>query len=524
MKKKTHDEFIKDVKDKYGDKYEVLGKYINNHTKILVKHNCDKCNNYEYEVKPNNLLSGQGCPKCAGVVKKTTEEFKKEIYDKYGDEYEILGEYVNARTKVLVRHNCKECNNYKYEVSPSNLLNGKTCPICGKIKRKTKLTKTHNEFLKEITDRYEDEYIILNKYINDNTKIWVRHNCEKCNYHEYKVQPTNLLQGRGCPVCSGREAKLGVNTIWDTDRWMCGLGISEEDAKKYKSKSNKKIAVICPNCGKKKEAVIYHIYANKSIGCPCGDGKSYPEKFTLNLLEQLDIEFETEYKPRWIDNKRYDFYIPKLNIIIEAHGIQHYKEKFIRFNNRTFEEEQANDKIKREIALANGIKYYIELDCRESNLEYIKNSILHSELNKLFDLSKVDWQQCAEFANKNIVKEVCNYWSNKREDETTVDLGNIFNLSRNSIINYLKRGTKLGWCDYDPKEEMRKSALRGSCYSKKKVEIFKDKQSLGVFESCRELERQSKELFGVKLLDLYISDVCRNKKTLYKGFIFKYVT
>ena len=28
------------------------------------------------------------------------------------------------------------------------------------------------------------------------------------------------------------RAKLGVNTIWDKARWMCDLGISEEDAKR----------------------------------------------------------------------------------------------------------------------------------------------------------------------------------------------------------------------------------------------------------------------------------------------------
>ena len=441
-KRKTHEEFIREIKKKYGDEYEVLGKYVNNHTKIKVLHT--KCE-YEWKITPHNLLTGKGCPVCGGTKKKTHEQFKQEIYDKYGDEYTVLGKYKGVHKKILVKHNCKECN-----------------------------------------------------------------------FHEWETTPANLLTGYGCPVCSGRTAKLGINTIWDTDRWMIDLGVSEEDAKRYTSRSGQKITVKCPDCGKEKKIRISSIYTYKSISCSCGDGKSYPEKFIMNVLEQLNIDFETEYKPNWIKPKRYDFYIPKFNMIIEAHGGQHYDKGFKSIGGRTFEEEQANDKYKKDIALANGIKHYVELDCRNSNLEWIKNSILNSELAKLFDLSKISWNKCAEFANKNIVKEVCNYWNNRKENETISDLVKMFKLEKNTIAKYLKKGTKLGWCTYDYKEEMRKR-------NTKKVEIFKDNQSLGIFESYSEVERQSEKLFGVKLLKGSISSVCRGVRKQYNGFTFKYI-
>lgn len=56
----------------------------------------------------------------------------------------------------------------------------------------------------------------------------------------------------------------------------------------------------------------------------------------------------------------------------------------------------------------------------------------------------------------------------------------------------------------------------------KPVEIFKDEKSLGVFPSCCELERQSEELFGVKLLQGNISAVCRGEWNQYYGFTFRY--
>lgn len=447
-RRKTHEEFVKEIEEKYGEEYKILDTYINNRTKILVRHKCG----YEWSVRPYHLLNTNRCPKCAGNIKKTTEEFKKGIYDKYGDEYEILGEYKGANVKILVRHNC-----------------------------------------------------------------------EKCNHHEWNIKPNDLLRGHGCPVCSNQKAVLGINTIWDTDRWMADLGVSEEDAKRYFHGSNKRVIVKCPNCNKEKEIRISSVYNYQSIGCSCSDGKSYPEKFIFNLLEQLNLDFETEYNPIWISNKRYDFYIRNHGCIIETHGEQHYKESFKKLRSRTLAEEQTNDKYKRNMALLNGVKHYIELDCRKSNMKYIKNSILNSELSKLFDLSNIDWKQCAEFANSNRVKEVCEYWNNKQEEETTKDIENIFKLNRNTIITYLKKGSKLGWCKYNSEEEIRKQGRQNGKLIGKTVEIFKDGKSLGLFDSCSELDRKSEYKFGEKLRFSMIASVCRGERNTYKGYQFRYI-
>ena len=466
-----------------------------------------------------------------GRKKKTHNEFVKEVKDKYGNEYIVLGEYINNRTKIKVKHNCKECNYHEWGIRPHHLLQGYGCPICGKEKvRKTHGVRSRRnpvDFVEKIKEKYQEEYEILGEYINSQTKILVRHNCDKCKNYEWLVRPYSLLQGHGCPVCGkekgNQKAVLGINTIWDTDRWMCDLGVSEEDAKRYTRCSGQKITIKCPDCGREKKIKISRIYNNKSIGCLCGDGKSYPEKFVFNLLEQLDVDFETEYSPKWIKPKRYDFYIKECYSIIETHGEQHYNGGFNSVGGLTLEQEQQNDKYKKETALKNGIKHYVELDCRESNLEYIKNSILNSELSKLFNLSNIDWNKCAEFANKNIVKEVCECWNNRGDTERVKDIAKKFKLSQISIISYLKRGSKLRWCKYDSKERLRKHSTRLGKSRRRKVEIFKGNKSLGIFSSCTELSRQSEKLFEVKLLNNMISMVCNGKRKQYKGFAFKYV-
>ena len=139
----------------------------------------------------------------------------------------------------------------------------------------------------------------------------------------------------------------------------------------------------------------------------------------------------------------------------------------------------------------------------------------------------VNFDDAEEFALGNLVKEVCDYWNNKKEWESTYTIAKKLNLARNTITNYLKRGVKHGWCYYDPKEESRKGSLKGNLKAKetlsKQVEIFKDGISLGIFESCHELERQSEERFDINLLQESISSVCRGKYNLYKGFTFKYL-
>lgn len=307
------------------------------------------------------------------------------------------------------------------------------------------------------------------------------------------------------------ECKLGgiLNIIWNKARWMVDLGVSVEDAKKYTIGSHENIEVKCPNCGKVKKTTPAIIYRTHSIGCSCGDGVSYPEKLMEGVLIQLGTKYERQYRPNWSQNKAYDFYLLGNNTIIETHGRQHYEESV---RKRSLKEEQENDKLKEELAFKNGIKYYVVIDCKESELEYIKNNILNSELNELFDLSKIDWSKCEEYALKNKVKEVCNYY-NEHPEMFIVDLVKKFGISRDSIVRYLKSGVKLGWCQYDAKESKRRIGERNS----KAVSQFTlEGEFIGAYSSAVEAERHT----GVN--NSGISRCCNGKSKTAGGFIWRY--
>lgn len=447
------------------------------------------------------------------MVKQKKHKEIEELYKIKG--YELLNEYKNNRTKLFL----KDEYGYICSTSWSSFIQGKSP---SKIHPRNPYTIQNIKlWMKTNAIGYE---LLSKKYNNAKDKLLFN-----CNIgHEFYMSWDKFKLGERCPYCcNSPKPKLGINTIWDTDRWMCDLGVSEEDAKTHTRCSTDKITVTCPNCSKEKIMAIHQIYNAKSISCDCKDGVSYPEKFIISLLDQLGIEYVKEYIPKWSCNKRYDFYFELSNkkYIIEAHGNQHYNDDgFIYNGGRTLREEQENDTYKKQLALNNGIDEYIVLDCRKSELDWIKSSVIQSKLNDIFDLCKINWTKCEEFALSNRVKEICDYWNNKQDCETTKDIGYEFNLNRRTVNSYLRKGTKLGWCNYNGKEEMKKQASKnGSCY-KKPVEIYKNGISLGVFESIVELEKQSEELFGVKLNNGNISQVCNGKKSQYKGFTFVYVT
>ena len=212
--------------------------------------------------------------------------------------------------------------------------------------------------------------------------------------------------------------------------------------------------------------------------------------------------------------------MPDYNIIIETHGIQHYEGNS---NWRaSLEEQQCNDIVKKELAIKNNIDKYIVVDCRNSDSEWIKDNILNSELNEIFDLSNINWNKAESFALSNLVKEVCDYWNSKEEWETpsTIAKNNIWGIKSDCTIRkYLKIGSSLKWCCYNAEEEHIKYYKKKS----KRVEVFQNDSSLGVFESLREIERVSVDSFGVRLYRSEIKNVCLGNRDIYKGFTFKYV-
>lgn len=129
-KKYTYEE----VKQLFHEKgYTLISKKYKN-SKSELEYMCNK--HSELGIQKTTLNSFNQCDYiCKGCLKehkrdlyaKTQNEFENEVYELVGDEYTVLGEYVNTHTKILMLHN--ECNS-TWEIEPNAFLSDVRCPSC----------------------------------------------------------------------------------------------------------------------------------------------------------------------------------------------------------------------------------------------------------------------------------------------------------------------------------------------------------------------------------------------------------
>lgn len=367
-----------------------------------------------------------------------------------------------------------------------------------------------------LLEEYSDKNVKPPSSVYKGSGDYVWWDCPKCkNTYDMKLCDRTGASKNNCPYCSGYRVNQ-TNCLWTTHPGIAKFLSNEDVGYSVTHGCNKEYEFTCIDCNHKKHLRICTA-VRYGFSCPrCSDGISYPEKFMMYILTQLDINYENQKTFEWSKNikhdnkklngnKKYDFYIPTKNLIIETHGKQHYEESS-QFE-KTLEEEQENDRLKEDLARQNGIKdkYYIAIDCRNSNLKFIKDSIVNSEINNLFDLSQIDWLKCHEFACNSLVKEVANLWN--KGIKSSYKIADILKLDRSTISkNYLKQAVELGWCDYNPKEQMKQSQYNNSKKIRKKViQLTLSGDYVKEWESAREIHKE------LDICYKKISSVCNGK-------------
>jgi very-short-patch-repair endonuclease len=464
----------------------------------------------------------------------------KFIYDNLEGWIEIINYFEDGI--ILLKYNNKE-----HKIKSGNFTRCQLGIIIGMITSEFKIEigQTFKDEKRDITITDREYRIRYDKNNNKYKDRWYRYTCNKCGWTEGWIVESALIRkrGTGCSCCAGYTLVEGINDIPTVAPWLIPYFQSGYDEAKRYNKwghgniNNPKgyIYPICPDCGrvKSKKINISNIYKNKSIGCSCGDGISKPNKMMFNVLEQLNVVFETEYSPKWCkylfkDKYRqgsYDFYfeLNKKKYIIEMDGGFHTKDN--NRNRQTKEESLYIDDEKDRLALEHGIKV-IRIDCdyggSTDGVEYIKQNILKDKkINKLFDLSKINWIKVNDFTISNLAKITCQHKKNN-PNLTTGNLMKIMKLGRTAILTYLKQGNGI-WCNYYPKEEMRKSANKSNYKKRKSIIVLKNGIIVNIFESGTELIEKFKILYGIKLSFGEISKVCSGVRNHHKGYTFKYI-
>lgn len=333
-----------------------------------------------------------------------------------------------------------DCGTKNKRVLMTNIKEGHTTS-CGCNKAIKTPQWDIEDIKKSIYEIYGDEFKVLDKqYVNARTPMSFKHRIcgeiTQSSFDNFKNKNNSH-----CRFCLGLIIKKGVNDLW-TLRPDIGMLLQDKNVGyKYGINSQIKTYFICPSCKAVNYKTIATVTRNGLCCDSCNDNISYPNKFIYHLLMSLNENFEREKRFDWCKNKPFDIYIENKKIIIEMDGgIGHGNRSFGKnWRNPTY----GNDFYKDEKAKEMGIKV-IRIDCdypEGQRFEYIKNSILKSEISKIYNLSNINWMDIDIKAQKNLFLQTIN---DLNYGMYICDVAKKYDISTTTVGRYLKRGKELG--------------------------------------------------------------------------------
>ena len=192
-------------------------------------------------------------------TKKTNEQFKKEIKDKYNDRIECEEEYINARTKLWFH--CNVCG-YRFQQTPNGMLRKGVKNGCDKCGHKGCKALSQEVFVSRMTELYGDDLEILTEYKTHDDIVECK--CKICNKINKKTARDWLHSNGGCMYCRGtkvhiedykeRMAKANNNVILiefngasNKNKFHCNK--HNIDFERVWQGCGKETNHICPKCG-----------------------------------------------------------------------------------------------------------------------------------------------------------------------------------------------------------------------------------------------------------------------------------
>lgn len=210
-------------------------------------------------------------------------------YEKNG---RLKPEMFSLHSNEIVWWKCKKCGHvWKTSINRRTGKIGSGCALCGNIKKGKSFHSGYlsvNGSLAQNNPELAQEW---HPFKNDMTpyditsaspiKVWWR--CKNCGY-EWSASPNNRSRGVGCPCCSGRVPKIGVNDLATVDPVLASEWHTEKNTPLQPNmvlpKSGKKVWWKCKICGYEWQAAPHSRSAGH--GCPCCSGR-VPKSGTNDL-------------------------------------------------------------------------------------------------------------------------------------------------------------------------------------------------------------------------------------------------
>lgn len=358
---------------------------------------------------------------------KTQEQFKSELYDKFTNNIDVVGTYVDQHTKISFH--CNICD-IDFETTPQSILHSTYgCKECGKkaakLKQLCRGIKTNGRLIDKYPHIAEHWCYEKNTDIDINNispksgqRVWWI--CDKCG-EPYQAKVCGIVNGTQKCICHNCYVKvfpsIKLDVILNRDgsfadnypellsQWSYDLN-GDLDPFQFTNKSNQKVWWECTDCGHQWKTTVAHRVEGEI--CP------YCARHTKSIL-QIKIEdyIRSKYSYQLLNEHRCTLrcYNPKtgyrllydnelvisnnIHLIIECHGQQHYEVcgwsyTQAKAENCTPEEilqyQQWKDKYKEDFAINNGFYYCVISYLDEINDKY--QDIIDNKVKEILALTQ----------------------------------------------------------------------------------------------------------------------------------------
>jgi very-short-patch-repair endonuclease/Zn finger protein HypA/HybF involved in hydrogenase expression len=178
-------------------------------------------------------------------------------------------------------------------------------------------------------EKFEKKASLLHKNVYDYSKINYVNNSTNikitCKSHGvFEQLPKNHLAGKGCPKCALKNRTLDRFSFIKKSKKIHGKRYTYQKSS-YKNNTIP-ITITCREHGDFDQLPKHHLVGK---GCPSCNSNSTGESMVAVYLDEIKIQYEQEIplfkNPETGCYLRADFFIEKLNLVIEFDGLQHFE-------------------------------------------------------------------------------------------------------------------------------------------------------------------------------------------------------
>jgi len=276
--------------------------------------------------KRNNVK----CPICSGGKVNNNEWFerlkylKPAIYNKFNFDISIYKGYTEYMDVTCIQCGCV------YKIKPSKIDIGQWCKSCSRKNRVYGNQHSGHQFiiydfihkcvLNNIYEFELDDSVIFTG-INDIATM----RCTECGHYVNRTAYNFSIGKVKCAICNGgkpREYEWLYRLIYKKPFILSEISFTDYNYTGYFDRMN----IMCKVCGHIWDSTPHNI--DRGVGCPeCNSSNG--ERSVMKWFDTYNIQYEREKSYSKLvgiggSPLRYDFYLPKYNILIEYDGRQHF--------------------------------------------------------------------------------------------------------------------------------------------------------------------------------------------------------